>query len=350
MNNITASIIGGSGYTGGELLRLLLFHPHVEIKQVTSERNDGKFVTKLHPNLRQMTKLKFSSVNSLDNEEVDILFLCLPHGESSKKIDSLISKGKKIIDLSADFRLLDPAVYERFYKTVHPKPEFLQSFVYGIPELHREEMKKATYISSAGCNATASILGLYPLFKEGVVELDKTVIDVKTGSSEGGNSVNDGSHHPERSGAVRSYSPTGHRHMAEVLQELSFGKELKINFSATSIEMVRGALATSHVFLNSPLEEKDVWKIFRKYYGEEPFIRIVKEKDGIHRYPDPKILSGTNFCDIGFEQDPYTNRLVVISAIDNLMKGAAGQALQAMNLMFGFPEKTGLEFPGLHPI
>ena len=275
MSSITTSIIGGSGYTGGELLRLLLFHPDVEVKQVTSERNDGKFVTKSHPNLRQLTKLKFTSVNSLDSEPVDVLFLCLPHGESSKKIDSLLAKGKKIVDLSADFRLQDPVMYEQFYKVKHPKPTLLTSFVYGIPELHREEMKKATYVSSAGCNATASILGLYPLFKEGVVELDKTVIDVKTGSSEGGNSSSDSSHHPERSGAVRSYSPTGHRHMAEVLQELSFGKEIKINFSATSIEMVRGALATSHVFLNSSLEEKDVWKIFRKYYGEEPFIRIV---------------------------------------------------------------------------
>ena len=299
--------------------------------------------------MRQLTKLKFTSVNSLEKEKIDILFLCLPHGESSKKIDYFLDKAHKIIDLSADFRLQDPKLYEQFYGP-HPKPELLKSFTYGIPELHREEMKKATYISSAGCNATASILGLYPLFKEGVVELDRTVIDVKTGSSEGGNSVNEGSHHPERSGAVRSYSPTGHRHQAEVLQELSFGKEIKVNFSATSIEMVRGALATCHVFLNQKLEEKDIWKIYRKYYGEEPFIRIVKEKDGIHRYPDPKILAGTNYCDIGFDQDPYTNRLVVISAIDNLMKGAAGQALQACNLMYGFPEKTGLEFPGLHPI
>ncbi len=350
MNKITASIIGGSGYTGGELLRLLLFHPHFEINQITSERNDGKFISKLHPNLRQLTKLKFSSINSLSNDPVDVLFLCLPHGHSSKKIDSLLPKGKKIIDLSADFRLHDPALYEQFYNESHPRPDLLKSFVYGIPELHREEMKKANYISSAGCNATASFLGLYPLFKEGIVELDKTVIDVKTGSSEGGNTSSDSSHHPERSGAVRSYSPTGHRHMAEVLQELSFGKELKINFSATSIEMVRGALATSHVFHNSEIDEKDIWKLYRKYYGNEPFMRIVKEKDWIHRYPDPKILAGTNYCDLGFERDPYTNRLVVISAIDNLMKGAAGQALQAANLMFEFPETTGLEFPGLHPI
>ena len=193
MNMITASIVGGSGYTGGELLRLSLFHPNIDIKQITSERNDGKFVTKLHPNLRQQTKLKFSSINSLDNENVNVLFLCLPHGESGKKIDFFIDKADKIIDLSADFRLKDPKMYREFYDEDHPRPDLLKSFIYGIPELHREEMKTSSYVSSAGCNATASILGLYPLFKEGVVELDKTVIDVKTGSSEGGNSVNDGS-------------------------------------------------------------------------------------------------------------------------------------------------------------
>jgi N-acetyl-gamma-glutamyl-phosphate/LysW-gamma-L-alpha-aminoadipyl-6-phosphate reductase len=350
MDKIKAGIVGGSGYTGGELIRLLLFHPEIEIKTVTSEHNDGKFVSKLHPNLRQLTKIKYTSVNSLGDNELDILFLCLPHGESGKKIDYFKTKCHKIIDLSADFRLKDSIMYETYYKSVHPRPELLNKFIYGIPELHREEMKTADYISSAGCNATASILALYPLFKENLLDLNQTVIDIKNGSSEAGNQSNEGSHHPERSGVVRSYSPTGHRHGAEVLQELSFGKELKIHFSATTIDMVRGVLATCHTFLNEKVEEKDIWKIFRKYYENEPFIRIVKEKDWIYRLPEPKILAGTNYCDIGFELDPSTNRLVVISAIDNLMKGAAGQALQACNIMFGFPETTGLTFPGLHPI
>ena len=348
MNIITASIVGGSGYTGGELLRLLLFHPYIEVKQVTSERNEGKFVSKLHPNLRQMTKLKYSSVSSL--EPVDVLFLCLPHGESSKKIDYFINLAKKIIDLSADFRLTDPKTYELFYGKVHPRPELLKSFIYGIPELHREEMKTTNFVSSAGCNATASILALYPLFKEGLIDTTRTVIEVKAGSSEGGNQSNEGSHHPERSGAVRSYSPTGHRHMSEIIQELSFTGPINVHFSATSIDMVRGVLATCHVFLNNKCEEKDIWKVYRKYYDNEPFIRIVKDREWIYRFPEPKILAGTNFCDIGFELDPHSNRLVVISAIDNLVKGAAGQALQACNIMFDFPEKTGLEFPGLHPI
>jgi LysW-gamma-L-alpha-aminoadipyl-6-phosphate/LysW-L-glutamyl-5-phosphate reductase len=348
MDKIKVSIVGASGYTGGELLRLLLFHPNVDVKQVTSESYTGKFVHKIHPNLRKSTQMKFVSASEV--EQCDLLFLCLPHNSSQNKIDHYKKLVPKIIDLSADFRLKDAAEYEKWYGHKHSRPELLNEFVYGIPELHREEMKSANYISSAGCNATASILGLYPLYKAGLVEEDRTVIEVKAGSSEGGNKVNDGSHHPERSGVVRSYMPTRHRHTAEMLQELSFGKNITVHFSATAIDMVRGLLATCHVFLKKDLQEKDIWKVYRDSYGNEPFIRIVKETDGIYRYPEPKLLSGTNYCDIGFKKDDFSNRLVVVSAIDNLMKGAAGQALQAFNIMYGFDERTGLEFPGLHPI
>ncbi len=348
MNKINVSIAGGSGYTGGELLRLLLNHPEIEIKQVTSERFNGKAVTKLHPNLRKNTNLKFTSLKDL--EHCDTLFLCLPHKSSSTRIKEFIDKAEKIIDLSGDFRLKNPEDYKKWYGIDHPAKEFLEKFVYGIPELHREEMKNSKYVSSAGCNATATILGLYPVFKNNLADLSRTVTEVKVGSSESGNESNAASHHPERSNCVRSFMPTGHRHSAEIIQELSFGKEFNINFSATSIDMVRGVLATSHVFLNEGLDEKEIWKIFRKEYSNEPFIRIVKENDGIYRYPEPKLLWGTNYCDIGFEKDFNSNRLVVISAIDNLMKGAAGQALQAFNLMNGFEETEGLKFTGLHPV
>lgn len=348
MSKVRVSVVGASGYTGGELLRLLLFHPNVEVNQVTSESYTGKFVHKIHPNLRKSTTLKFVSVSEL--EPCDLLFLCLPHNSSQNKIDEFKKLAPKIIDLSADFRLKNTAEYEKWYGHKHARPDLLNEFVYGIPELHREEMKKANYISSAGCNATASILGLYPLFKNNLIEEDRTVIEVKAGSSEGGNKVNEGSHHPERSGVVRSYMPTQHRHTAEILQELSFGKKIQVHFSATAIDMVRGLLATCHVFLKDNLQEKDIWKFYREAYANEPFIRIVKESDGIYRYPEPKLLSGTNFCDVGFKKDEFSNRLVVVSAIDNLMKGAAGQALQAFNIMYGFDERTGLEFPGLHPI
>ena len=348
MDNISVSIIGASGYTGGELLRLLLFHPNIDIKQITSSTYYGKFAFKAHPNLRKVTSLKFCSVDEL--EKVDTLFLCTPHGESMKRIDDFRKLADKIIDLSGDFRLNDVAEFEKWYHQPHLNPKMLDKFVYGIPELHREEMKNAKFISSAGCNATTTILGLYPLYKNGLVEIDRTVVEVKVGSSEGGKSFSFATHHPERSGSLRSYKPTGHRHAAEIIQELSFDTKIDIHFSATSTDMIRGTLATSHVFLKEKLTDKDIWKVYRQEYSEEPFIRIVKEKDGNYRYPEPKLLSGTNYCDIGFEIDPFSNRIVVISAIDNLMKGAAGQALQAFNIMNGLEETTGLEFPGLHPI
>jgi N-acetyl-gamma-glutamyl-phosphate/LysW-gamma-L-alpha-aminoadipyl-6-phosphate reductase len=349
MQKLSVSVVGGSGYAGGDLIRLLLFHPKVEIKQVTSESYLGKFIYKAHPNLRKVTDLKFSSMNEL--EKCDLLFLCLPHGSAQKNIDNFLQIADRIIDLSADFRLNDKIEYEKWYHHKHARPELLKEFVYGIPELHREEMKSAKYISSAGCNATTTILPLFPFFKKDLVDLDRTVIEVKVGSSEGGNKSSDASHHPERAGAVRSYQPTGHRHSAEIIQELSFsGKKISVHFSATSIDMVRGVLATSHLFLKENLEEKDIWKLYREFYNNEPFIRIVKENEGNYRYPEPKLLIGTNYCDIGFKKDENSNRVVVISAIDNLMKGAAGQALQAFNLMNGFDETTGLEFPGLHPI
>lgn len=349
MSKLSVSVIGGSGYAGGDLIRLLLFHPNVEIKQVTSESYLGKSVAKAHPNLRKVTDLKFSSINEL--EKCDVLFLCLPHGSAQKNIDKFLNLTDKIIDLSADFRLNDEKEYEKWYKHSHARPDLLKEFVYGIPELHREEMKTAKFISSAGCNATTTIIPLYPFFKKDLVDIDRTVIEVKVGSSEGGNKSSDSSHHPERAGAVRSYQPTGHRHSAEIIQELSFGSEqIKVHFSATSIDMIRGVLATSHLFLKENLEEKDIWKLYREFYKDEPFIRIVKENEGNYRFPEPKLLIGTNYCDIGFKKDDDSNRVVVISAIDNLMKGAAGQALQAFNIMNGFDETTGLEFPGLHPI
>jgi len=337
------SIVGASGYGGGELLRLLLQHPMVEVVQCTSERFVGKPVTRQHPNLRKRTSLKFCSVQDL--EKTDLLFTALPHTRCMQKIEQFGTLAERIIDLSADFRLKDAAAYSRWYGVAHTQPQKLSEFVYGNVELHREEMKQARCISGAGCNATATILPLWPLFKQGVVDTSQPVVaEAKCGSSEGGNSVSEASHHPERSGCVRSYRPTGHRHIAEMEQELGHA----IHFSATSIEMVRGILVTAHLFVKEGLTEKDIWQAYRRVYGNEPFIRIVKEKQGIYRYPEPKILIGTNYCDIGFEL--ADSRLVVISAIDNLMKGAAGQAVHAMNVMCGFEETQGLDFAGLHPV
>ena len=256
------SIVGGSGYAGGDLLRILLFHPEATIHQVTSERYAGKLVHKAHPNLRGITKQKFCSITEL--EACDTLFVCLPHGKSMEKMPELMQLAPKIIDLGGDFRLNDAAAYQHAYGHEHTQPELLPEFIYGIPELHRKAMQSATHISSAGCNATATILALWPLYQRGLV--DHAVVEVKAGSSQGGASSSDASHHPERSGCVRSYKPTGHRHVAEMRQELNAEN---IHFSATSIEMVRGILATCHVFLKEDVDEKAVWKRYREAYGEE---------------------------------------------------------------------------------
>lgn len=345
---LAVSIAGASGYAGGELIRLLSAHPHVRLRQASSQRFAGKPVGRAHPNLRRVVDLQFCALEEL--QPCDLLFLCLPHGESGRRIDWARGLAPRIVDLAADFRLDDPERYARHYGGPHPRPELLQEFVYGIPELHRERMRGAALVSSAGCNATAAILALHPLYKHGLAEPDRTVVEVKVGSSEGGNESGPDTHHPERSGCVRSFKPTGHRHVAEMLQELGGGPDLAIHFSGTALDMVRGVLATCHVFLREDLDEKEIWKIYRREYGAEPFVRLVKEREGNYRYPEPKILSGTNFCDVGFERDAGSRRLVVISAIDNLMKGAAGQAVQAMNLMHGFDERAGLGFAGLHPI
>ncbi|HZY40763.1 MAG TPA: N-acetyl-gamma-glutamyl-phosphate reductase [Anaerolineae bacterium] len=340
------SIVGASGYTGGELLRLLLFHPHVEMGQVTSESHAGEYVYQHHPNLRKRTQLQFTSRDQL--QACDVLFLALPHGEAQKNIDKYLGLAPKIVDLSADFRLKDAALYKKWYGHDHTAPQHMGSFVYGLPEVQREAMKTATRISGVGCNATASILALLPLVKANLIDLDKPIIvDVKTGSSEGGASVNPGSHHPEKSHSVRAYAPTGHRHTAEVIQELGLKN---VHLSMTAVELVRGVLAAAHVFVKSGVAEKDLWKAYRGAYGNEPFVRIVKDKTGIHRVPDPKILGGSNYADVGFDLDPDSGRVVSLAAIDNLMKGAAGSAVQAMNLMCGFEETAGLEFPGLHPV
>jgi len=355
---INASIIGASGYTGGEVLRLLLGHPEVEVKHVTSESNTGKFVHTVHPNLRKRTQLKFTNADTAREAGADVFFMCLPHGTSMKNMQEFVDSGAKIIDLSADFRLKNAEEYVTWYGHEHTNPELLEKFVYGIPELHREEMKTAKYVSSAGCLATATILALYPLFKNNLIE-NRFISEGKVGSSAAGNKPSLGSHHAERSGCFRSFMPTSHRHSAEMIQELSFSSNsdnaVDASFSATAVEAVRGILSTSHVFLteeNKDMTDMDIWKIYRQEYGEELFIRIVKEKTGIYRYPEMKILAGTNYCDIGFERDNTkgSRRIVVMSAIDNLMKGAAGQAVQALNIMHGFDERLGLEFSGLHPI
>jgi [amino group carrier protein]-6-phospho-L-2-aminoadipate/5-phospho-L-glutamate reductase len=342
----SVSIIGGSGFGGGELLRLLLSHPNVEVKQVTSRSHLGEYVYQIHPNLRKRTQLKFSDPVSL--EPVDILFLAQPHGQAQHNIEGYAKLAPKIIDLAADFRLRDAAFYKEWYGEDHASPDWLSKFVYGLPELHREDLKTASYVSGVGCNATASNLALLPLVKADLLDVSSPIfIEIKVGSSEGGAEGNSGSLHAERANVIRTFSAFGHRHTAEVIQELGVKD---VSLTMTAVDLVRGVLATAHAKVKQVVANKDLWKAYRAVANENPFVRVVKEQRGIYRVPEPKILLGSNYADLGFELDESNGHIVAMCAIDNLMKGASGSAVQCMNLMMGWDETLGLEFMGLHPI
>jgi LysW-gamma-L-alpha-aminoadipyl-6-phosphate/LysW-L-glutamyl-5-phosphate reductase len=338
------AIVGGSGYVGGELLRLLLRHPEVEVVQVTSDSMAGRPVGRAHPNLRKATPLTF--VPHAELKPADATFVATPHGESMARMPGLLETNEFVLDLTADFRLKDPARYAEFYPTAHAHPELLSESVYGLPELHRSELKGARLIAVPGCIATASILALKPLVDRGGVDGRPVVIDAKSGSSASGQDAGPAGRHAERSGVMRAYAPAGHRHTAEIEQETG----ARVALSCHAVEAVRGVLATVHAFFSRPVDDKELWRTYRAAYGDEPFVRIVHEPDGIHREPEPKILAGTNFCDLGFAADPHAGRVVALAALDNLMKGAAGNAVQCFNIRKGFSETTGLDFLGLHPI
>ena len=339
----TASVVGGSGFTGGELLRILYQHPEFSVAQATSRSKERKTVGHVHPNLRAMD-LRFTSPEDLD--AVDVLFAATPHGVSMEQIDAFRDAADTVVDLSADFRLDSEAEYDEWYDG-HTRPELLDDSEYALPEINRENLPGAELIASGGCNATAAILGLKPLFDADILGGDEQiVVDVKVGSSEGGAGGGDASSHPERSGIVRPYAPTGHRHEAEI--EAFLGTS--VSFTAHAVDMTRGASATCHVYPDTPVSKGDLWGAYRDAYAEEPFMRTVAGGGGVYRYPEPKAVAGTNYGEVGFELDPGNRRIVVFSAIDNMMKGSAGQAVHAANVALGIEETAGLEFTGLHPV
>jgi N-acetyl-gamma-glutamyl-phosphate/LysW-gamma-L-alpha-aminoadipyl-6-phosphate reductase len=341
--SLTASVVGASGFTGGELLRLLAGHPDFEIAQATSRSKENKTIGHVHPNLREMD-LRFSSPEDL--ESVDVLFSATPHGVSMEHIEAFQDAADTVVDLSADFRLDSEAQYDEWYDG-HSRPELLADAEYALPELNRENLAGADLIASGGCNATATILGLLPLFENDVLTGDEQiVVDVKVGSSEGGAGGNEASSHPERSGVVRPYAPTGHRHEAEIEQFLG----TNVSFTVHAVEMIRGASATIHAFPEEPVSKGDLWGAYRGSYEEEPFVRMVAGGGGVYRYPEPKAVAGSNYAEVGFELDPGNKRLVVFSAIDNMMKGSAGQAVHAANIALGLDETAGLDFAGMHPV
>jgi N-acetyl-gamma-glutamyl-phosphate/LysW-gamma-L-alpha-aminoadipyl-6-phosphate reductase len=340
---LTASVVGGSGFTGGELLRLLAGHPEFEVAQATSRSKSGKTVGSSHPNLRDLD-LRFTDPSDLAS--VDVLFAATPHGVSMEHIGAFQDAADTVVDLSADFRLSEEAQYDEWYDG-HVCPEYLAKSEYALPELNRENLPGADLIAAGGCNATATILGLKPLFDADVLSGDEqVVVDVKVGSSEGGAGGGAASSHAERSGIVRPYAPTGHRHEAEIEEYLG----LSVSFTVHAVDMVRGASATCHVFPDGPVTKGDLWGAYRGSYEDEPFVRTVAGGSGVYRYPEPKAVAGTNYGEVGFDVDPANGRLVVFSAIDNMMKGSAGQAVHAANVALGFEETAGLEFTGLHPV
>ncbi|AFK23205.1 N-acetyl-gamma-glutamyl-phosphate reductase [Pyrococcus sp. ST04] len=329
---IKAAVVGASGYIGGELVRLLAMHPEVEITAVTSRKYAGKKIHKVHPNLRGLN-LRFTDRYDFD---ADVIFLAVPHGTSMKIIDEFLGSAK-IIDMSADFRV-SKELYEKYYGP-HEKPELIEKFVYGLPELHRKEIKKAELVANPGCNATATILALYP-FRD---VAEEAIVDLKVSSSAGGRRENIASIHPERSHVVRVYKPYHHRHEAEVIQETG----VKAMFTVHSVDLVRGLLAT--IYFHFEGSERDLLRRLLMY-KDEPFIRLVTDKGGLQRYPDPKYVIGSNFVDIGFSYDAENSRAIVLSAIDNLIKGGSGQAIQNMNIMFGLDERMGLEYYPVYPV
>jgi len=350
---VRVGIFGGSGYVGGELLRVLLGHNEVEIAFVSSKRFNGKAIYKVHPHLRGLKDLDFSSPSTKEATGMaEVFFLSVPHTSSAPLAAVLLEEKKRVIDLSADFRLKNGEEYERWYGWKHPHPELLKHAVLGLPELHREEIKSANLVAVPGCMATASILALVPVIKRELVKANPIVVDVKIGSSGGGSTPTLEGYHPERYSVVRPYKPTGHRHIAEIEQEVGAFTDEKVTISFTphAVNMVRGILCTIHTFMRDRLENKDVWKAYREMYGNEPFVRLIKDPTVLHGLPDPKSLIGSNYCDIGFELDDHASRLLLFSAIDNLIKGAAGNAVQCLNLMIGVDESIGLKFPGIHPV
>ncbi len=334
------AIIGASGYVGGELLRLLLSHGQVSVTKVTSSSSCAKKVSDVHRNLHNLTDLQFSDepVEQVA-KEVDLMFFALPHCTSMDLVPKVIGK-TMIVDLSADFRLEDPGVFEKFYGR-HSSKDLLDKFVCGLPELNRAAIKKARNVSVPGCFPTGAILALLPLAKSGLLA-SNVIIDSKTGSSGSGKTPSESTHHPERAQDFKAYNVFSHRHQPEIEQGLKSqgNSAFDITFVAHSAPMVRGIFTTAYAFLQSPITKPELKEIYGKYYGKEFFIRLVDQARS-------NVVKGTNFCDIGL--DCSGKKVVITSAIDNLVRGAAGTAVQDMNIMLGIREKTGLEFPGFLP-
>lgn len=344
---VRVSVVGGAGYVGGELTRLLLGHPEVELVQVTSESHPGRPLASVHPNLRHFKERRF--VRPSDLAGCDALLVADRSSPGAPGLVDLQQVAPLIIDCGPRLRLRDPDAFRTWYGAEPEPTALLTAAVYGLPELTRADLSGTRLVAGAGCSAVAAILALLPLARAGWRLTAPACVEARFGSSAAGSVPSPASNHPERSGAVRDFAPTEHRHVAEVAQALSW-PEAELSYSGVAVEMVRGISVSVRCFLAQPLSERDLWDAWRESYDAEPFVRIVSQRGGLHRYPDPRWLAGTNFCDLGFALDRSRRRLTLLAALDNLGKGAAGNAIQALNCALGLDERLGLGFPGLHPI
>jgi N-acetyl-gamma-glutamyl-phosphate/LysW-gamma-L-alpha-aminoadipyl-6-phosphate reductase len=342
MTKKRVAIIGGTGYGGSELLRLLLSHPGVELTRVTSRQHAGKPVHVVHPHLYKVTDLKFDDADPTKLADgTDVVFSALPHGTSAEAIMK-IPEGPAVIDLSGDFRLKDAAAYNKAYNHVHPAPERLKDYAYGLTEFNRETIRATRYVANPGCFATAALLATMPLAKEKLLDAPVTLIGV-TGSSGSGADPKATTHHPERAEAFRAYKPLTHQHLPEIEQLLRSATDVapQLSFVPHSAPLVRGIHMTAVLHPKSPVPAATVHEIFSKYYEKERFIRLTSQP------PDVAVVAGSNHADVNVTCDGRA--IVVLVALDNLVKGMAGQAVQNMNLLLGFPEDEGLRFPGMRP-
>jgi N-acetyl-gamma-glutamyl-phosphate reductase len=352
MAKIKAVLIGGTGYGGAEILRRLLFNPNVEVARVTAVDNIGKKVGEVHFNLAGLTDLTFEQMSPKEAVAgMDVAFLAMPHKTTAKVVLEILDAGVRIVDLSGDFRLRDPKAYARYYGVDHPAPQMLEEgkFVYGMPELNRAQIKGARYVASPGCFATTIALGLMPLAKAKLLTGAIHTV-AATGSSGSGANPQLTTHHPLRAANLRTYKPLDHQHIPEILQTLgnAGGKDLALEFVPVSAPLPRGIFATSFVDVPASTTQESLDAAWSAAFGNEPFIRIVKGG----RQPEVVAVAGGNYVEVGFklgEPTGDTRRVVCFSALDNLVKGGAGQAIQSFNVMMGYEEKLTLAEPGLWP-
>ena len=333
------AIIGASGYTGGELLRMLLNHPEVEITDITSRQYDGVPAHKIHPHIRD-SGLVFKN-KAPDELDADVVFTATPHGASMKIVPKILETGAKVVDLSGDYRYRDTEVYEKWYGMEHTDKE--NEGVFGLPELYRDEIKKAKLVANPGCFPTGAILSSYPLVKNNLV--DRIIIDSKTGVSGAGVNPSETTHYPNIADNVNPYKISSHRHMSEIQQELHGFEDVKVSFTPHLVPVIRGIQTTSHSFLIEDITEEELREFYEKEYKDEYFIKLMDEGE----IPHLSSVRGSNFVHIGGFEIDETGRVVMLSAIDNLVKGASGQAIQNMNLLLGIEENSGLKHFGLHP-